>query len=378
MPDIFAPLREPEPVSPPPAEEVRRRGDRLRRRRAGRAVLGAAVAAAVVVAGASLVLGDRASDSAPRPAETPAPESVIPPELDLADGLRRSSVDMSGTVPALLVCGEDPSLERLAVATRKAGDVSRGDFNVRDLYLYPDADTADTVALRLAARFLGCPLFTDDQGREWNTGVRRTDHGDRGWVATRWVEAPGPNAYPTEAIQVTRVGKTLLVLRQHEVHGITPDVLARGSSQQVAWLMHRQLCLLTDQGCAWRSDPDVLRPDGWGPLRLGMSREEVEGTGLADVGSSEECTFVDLEAGAGLLSASGGLASITVPAGVTTPDGIGLGSRQHDVEELYYYGARVGDVLQVRASPTTDYRITLERGQVSGLTLFLVNDECTD
>jgi hypothetical protein len=285
---------------------------------------------------------------------------------------------MSGTVPALLVCGEDPSLERFAVATDRAGDVSRGDFNIRYLYVYPDADTADTMARGLAARFLGCPRFTDDQGRDWTSEVRRTDDRDRGWVATRWVEAPGPNAYPTEAIQVTRVGKTLLVLQQHEIHGIAPDVLARGTGRQVAWLLHRQLCLLTDQGCTWRSDPDVLRPDGWGPLRLGMSRDELEGTGLADVGGGGECTSVDLGSGRGLLSTSGGLVSISVPAGVTTPDGIGPGSNHGDVGELYYYGAWVGDVLQVRASPTTDYRITLERGRVTGLTLSVVGDECTD
>lgn len=378
MPDIFAPLREPEPVSPLPAEEVRRRGDRLRRRRAARAVVGTVVAAAVVAAGTSLVLGDRASDSAPRPAETPAPESVIPPELDLADGLRRTSVDMSRTVPALLVCGKDPSLQRLAVATETAGDVSQGDFNVRDLYVYPDADTADTVALKLAARFLSCPLFTDDQGRDWTTEVRRTDHRDQGWVATRFVEAPGPNAYPAEAIQVARVGRILLVLRQREIHGITPDDLARGTSQQVESLLRRQLCLFTDESCGWRSDPDVLRPDGWGPLRLGMSREALEGTGLADPGSDGECTAVDLGAGQGLLSASGGLVSISVPDGVTTTDGIGLGSSNRDVEQLYYYGTRVGDVLQVRASPTTDYVLTIEGGQVTRLELSSVDDECTD
>jgi hypothetical protein len=378
MSDLFAPLREPEPVSPPPAEEVRRRGDRLRRRRAGRAVLGAGVAAALVVAGTALVLGDRASDSAPRPAETPAPESVIPPELDLADGLPRTSVDMSGTTPALLVCGREPSLERLALATGRAGDVGRGDFNVRDLYVYPDAATADTVARELAARFLRCPRFTDDQGHAWTTEVRRADHRDHGWVATRFVEVPGPGASPAEAIQVARVGKTLLVLQQREIHGITPDVLARGASHQVEWLLHRQLCLVTDEGCAWRSDPDVLRPDGWGPLRLGMSPEELEGTGLADVGDEGECTSVDLGAGQGLLSASGGLVSITVPAGVTTPDGVGLGSSRSDVKELYYYGAWVGDVLVVRASPTTDYELTIEGGRVTGLTVSVVDDECTD
>ena len=95
--------------------------------------------------------------------------------------------------------------------------------------------------------------------------------------------------------------------------------LTRMTSDQVAWLMHRQMCLLTDEGCAWRSDPDVLRPDGWGPLRLGMSREEVEATGIAGFSDAGKCTTVDLGSGEGLLSASDELVSIQVPEGVTTP-----------------------------------------------------------
>ena len=64
MPDIFAPLREPEPVS------LRLlRGRTARRRPAAssarrpRAVMGAAVAAAIVVGGTALAFGDRTSDS---------------------------------------------------------------------------------------------------------------------------------------------------------------------------------------------------------------------------------------------------------------------------------------------------------------------------
>ena len=93
MSDIFAPLREPEPVSSLAPEEVRRAGDRLRRRRAGLAVVGAVCATAIVVGGTALMVGDRtSSDSPPEPVDSPTPQAVIPAEFDLADGLPREPV----------------------------------------------------------------------------------------------------------------------------------------------------------------------------------------------------------------------------------------------------------------------------------------------
>ena len=138
---------------------------------------------------------------------------------------------------------------------------------------------------------------------------------------------PDPRVDFPEAIQIVRLGASLLVIHQREIHGIPVEALTAGTSDQVEWLLHRQMCLLTDEGCAWRSDPDVLRPDGWGPLRLGMSREDVEATGVArSSASAGDCTIVDLGPGEGLLSESDELVSIHVPEGVTTPDGIGPGS----------------------------------------------------
>ena len=80
--------------------------------------------------------------------------------------------------------------------------------------------------------------------------------------------------------------------------------LAAGTSLQGEWLLDHQLCLVTADGCPWRSDPDVLRPDGWGPLRLGMTREEVvETTGAEESRTAGTCTSVDLRPGGlGLLS----------------------------------------------------------------------------
>jgi hypothetical protein len=195
-------------------------------------------------------------------------------------------------------------------------------------------------------------------------------------VVTRLADEPG-STFP-EAIQIVRLGESLLVIHQREIHGVSLDELAEWTSHQVELLMHRQMCLLTDQGCAWRSDPDVLRPDGWGPVRLGMSREDLQAAGFEEVSSAGECTTVDLGSGEGLLSAADELVSIRVPEGVTTPDGVGLGSSMKEVKELYYWDEQVGDLRLVRASPTAAYEITFEGGRVTRLTLSTVGDECSD
>ena len=377
MSDLFASLRKPEPASPLAPEEVRRRGDRLRRRRAGLVVAGAACAAAVVVGSASLVFGDRtSSDSAPGPAKSPAAETVIPAEFDLGDGLSREVVGPGAVAPPMAICGEPFSLADGATASQGIRHVSTGDLTARGLGVYPDVGTAEEVANDLVDRFESCPRFTDDQGREWTTNIRPTAHGDQGWVVTRFTGAAGAREESPEAIQIVRLGANLLVVQQSEIHGVASEALSRWTSDQVAWLLHRQMCLLTDEGCAWRSDPDILRPDGWGPLRLGMSREDLDATGITELSSAGDCTMVDLGPGTGWLSGSDELVSIQVPEGVTTPDGIGVGSSQQEVIDLYYYGEQVGDVRLVRASPTTDYEITVERGEVTELRLSTVGDEC--
>lgn len=375
MSDIFAPLRELQPVSSLAPEDVRRAGDRLRRRRAVLAVVGTVCATAIVVGGTALVGGDRtSSDSGPGPVDSPAAQPVIPAEFDLADGLPRDSLSSGADAPTLETCGGTFSPAHLAIASQGAGRADGGDLTTRGLSVYPDAGTARSVATDLVAKFESCPRSTD--GRHWTTSVRPTAHGDQGWVLTRVAGASEPRLDRPEVIQIVRLGASLLVIQEREVHGVTLELLTRGTSDQVAGLMHRQMCLLTDEGCAWRSDPDVLRPDGWGPWRLGMSREEVEATGISGFSDAGECTTVDLGSGQGLLSESDELVSIQVPEGVTTPDGIGLGSSREEVLEPYWFAERNGDVMPVRASPTADYEITVERGRVTQLTLTTVEDEC--
>jgi hypothetical protein len=302
---------------------------------------------------------------------------VIPAEFDLADGLPREPAGSVLDDAALEICGDTFSLAQRATASQWAGYGERGDLSTRVLSVYPDAGTARSVATDLVATFEGCPRFSDGRVLEWTTSARPTADGDQGWLLVRFARGSGPRVQFPEVIQIVRLGTSLLVIQAREIHGVTPEDLTRMTNDQVAWLMDRQMCLLTDQGCAWRSDPDVLRPDGWGPWQLGMSREALEATGVTGFSESEECTTVELGTGEGLLSASNELVSIQVPNGVTTPEGIGLGSGRVEVFDLYWFTEKNGDVMVVRASPTADYEITLERDQVTELRLTTVENECS-
>lgn len=377
MSEMFAPLREPEPVSALAPAEVRRRGDRLRRRRAGLAVAGAVCAAAVVVTGTSLVLGDLRSDSEPGPVDSPAGDQVFPSAFDLADGLPRSVAASDAEALALVICGKRFSLADGAVASQRVDHVTKGDFTVRGLSVYPDSGTARAVAADLVATFEGCPRFTADSGREWTTQVQPSDLGDQGWLVTRFGDAPNPRWGRPEVILLVRVDAMLLVVHQREIHGVEPEVLSGWTGRQVEGLLHRQLCLFADGGCAWRSDPDVIRPDGWGPLRLGMSREEMAATADVAFTNAGDCTTADLRPGEGVLSKADELVSIAAPQGVATPDGIGPGSSRAEILE-YYSGDMDGDVVVVRASPTTQYEFTLADDQVTQLTLSTTGDECLE
>ena len=376
MSDIFAQLREPEPVSSLAPEVVRRRGDRLRRRRAGMAVAGAVFATAIVVGGTTLLVGGRmSSDSVPVPVDSPSAPAAIPAEFDLADGLPRGLVSSGADAPALEICGETFSLADSATASQGIGYADRSDLTTRGMSVYPDAGTARSVATGLVATFESCPRST--AAYQWTSHVRPTAQGDQGWVLARVGHASGTAPDLPEVIEIVRLGASLLVIQQREIHGITLEDLTRVISDQVGWLMRRQMCLLTEEGCEWRSDPDVLRPDGWGALQLGMSREEVEATGAAGFGASGTCTTADLGSGQGLLSESDELMSLQVPQGVTTPEGIGLGSSREEVLERYWFAEKNGDVILVRASPTADYVITFERGQVTQLMLSTIGADCS-
>lgn len=322
------------------------------------------------------MLGDRtSSDSAPEPVDSPT-DTVIPAQFDLAEGLPRRFTTPDVGAPELNICGEAFPFVDHAIASQGVSHAVKGDFTNRGFSVYADSGTARKVVTDLIATVKGCPRFTDRRGRTWTTSARPTTHGDQGWVVTRRGTAPGPRADFPEVIQVVRLGASLLVVHKREVHGLPVEDIIRGTDDQVEWLLHRQMCLLTEEGCAWRSDPDVLRPDGWGPWRLGMSREDVEAITTVSFDDTGECDTVDLESGTLWVSEADGLVRIQVPEGVTTPDEIGVGSSREEVFERYWFARVEGDVVPVRASPTTDYEITFQRDRVTQLALSTFEHEC--
>lgn len=380
MSDIFAPLRDPDQVSSIPPEEVRRRGDRLRRRRAGLVIAGTVCAAATLVGGLSLLLGERpSSDSAP--VDSPGAESLIPPQFDLASGMSRIPERPTARTGALklLVCGETSAFAEDAIAHQFVRVSQGSDLSARGLSVYPDADTAEAAGDGLAAEFEGCTRFTDERGRTWTTTVRSTTtHGDQGWVVTRDGDGAGTRADFPDVVQIVRLGPTLLVVQQREVHGVPSKDLARWVRTQVGRLMDRQMCALTEEGCAWRDDPDVLQPEGWGPLRLGMSPEDLDPSIEVDPSDAGECTTAEVASGTGWFSGSGELVSIEVPQGVTTPEGVGVGAGREQVLGAHPFEEVRGPVVLVRASATADYELTFRADQVTRLRLRDVSYDCSD
>ena len=80
--------------------------------------------------------------------------------------------------------------------------------------VYPDADTARSVATDLVATFERCPRFSDGRVLEWTTSVRPTADGDQGWVLTRFAEGrPDLECDFPEVIQIVRLGASLLVIQ---------------------------------------------------------------------------------------------------------------------------------------------------------------------
>lgn len=113
----------------------------------------------------------------------------------------------------------------------------------------------------------------------------------------------------------------------------------------------------------------VLRPNGVGPLRLGMSHRDVLATGFASarLGSRHDgwpsgCRILQYrsqESGriGGSLSAGHGLESIVATPRMVTPEGIRLGSSLDAVRRTYEPDAVRGSFITVEASVKSVYRI---------------------
>ena len=141
----------------------------------------------------------------------------------------------------------------------------------------------------------------------------------------------------------------------------------------------------------------VLGPDGFGALTLGMDRAQAEASGVVEPvdESNGGCALSQLsaapgdatpaapEVGSGIVyfSSTLGVAAIDGYPGITTPEGIGIGSPVSAVDQAYP-DWDPSDDLQRGAAPVPGndeavYRIAFDdAGTVTEVTLQLVNQDC--
>jgi len=136
----------------------------------------------------------------------------------------------------------------------------------------------------------------------------------------------------------------------------------------------------------------VLGPDGFGSLKMGMSRADAEATGETQPFRNEPmgatCTWRAWLKGAPndqanegmvLYSETLGIASISAYPGVRTPEGITIGSSLADVKKAYpglnqAVGSR--DYAQVPGQSQLLYRIGMYGDAVGELTLQYARQDC--
>jgi hypothetical protein len=134
----------------------------------------------------------------------------------------------------------------------------------------------------------------------------------------------------------------------------------------------------------------VLGPDGFGALKLGMTRDQAVASGAVapfefdsdNVTCAPSAALSSAPAGEGTVFVSGnlGVAAIEAYPGVQTPEGIAIGTPEATVHQTYP-GWDFSDHLmrgwaKVPGNDAAYYRIALEDGAVRELTLQFVNQDC--
>ncbi len=382
MSDLFDPLRDMprEPVSSLPAAEVRRRGDRQRRRRAAVQVLGGAAAVAIVALGATS-LADRSPSSyrevppasqGPSPSEQAAgPATRVPDGFPLDQGMAEAASVRGPSRKALwltdmTICGDVAPYSPADVTTDAVGVMhdDTGYSQRRQLMVYPDAATAHRMARDLVAEFEGCPRYDTDTG---DTGhgealneVTPRELGDEAWTVKNGAMFDGAPTIGENIYAVVRVGNAVLYSwAGGETSGLTnPPGFERNAQAELDGLAGpvAAMCVFTGAGCgAGASQTDTptdsptvtgktFGPDTYGDLRLFLTPEEVADTGQATVNkdpgtgpnSCRSLTYTGDEPGRidGYVT-SYGVEVLFAPDGVTTPEGLGVGSSVSDLRRLY-------------------------------------------
>jgi hypothetical protein len=140
--------------------------------------------------------------------------------------------------------------------------------------------------------------------------------------------------------------------------------------------------------------PDILGPQGFGQIKLGMTKSQALATGelvVNDPSSDEHCTGYDLKAFptppeevSVYISPNNGVVAIFATKAMHTPEGIALGSTLAKVKAAYPEVAQEDPnpedpeyLPTVPGNPKAQYRISFENNKVAGLGIEQ-NQDCFD
>ena len=135
-----------------------------------------------------------------------------------------------------------------------------------------------------------------------------------------------------------------------------------------------------------RPSSDVLGPFGLGGLRLGMTAEQAQASGLvrtdehttapgAACAEAFRLTDARYPQGGVALSTGTGVAAIAAYGSVETPEGIRIGSTQADVQGAYPDWTATGSLAAVPGNTAATYRITVAGSTVDAVALVIKGQE---
>lgn len=378
-----------------PAAEVRRRGDRLRRRRTVLRTLGGALAVAVVLGGVAVTTRlDRGTTSAPGPAtQGPSPTTAatalaIPAGFPLDQGYPDPGGDGSMTGPSrspaaaftpIQACGQRAypvvkPADRLSVRFQQPED-----FRGRELTTYDDEADAKRALETFASAMRSCPRETTG-GTTATSAITTVPAGDQSWAVVTTYETDGRPSLGLQVITATRTGAALLVTMQSN----------EGDAGSAQGQLGQQLDEVRALVRLLSADPEspggrVLAHDGYGLLRLGMSREEALATGEVEVGTSGggACagfTLNDHPARKnqvdGFVSKRHGLVAVFARPDMATPEGVRLGDTRQRVRGAYGGPVTTVPFVTVPLSDGTSYVFGFDRDRLVSIVVQLDSQDC--